>query len=81
MTTNNLDSGGWSTVAAKGALRKVITPQRPATNIDNKYKLVPNVVYEDEDIKDEIITRKATDIVQQALTPGSVLFSFPSALF
>jgi hypothetical protein len=62
-------------------LRKVITPQRPVTNIDSKYKLVPNVVNEDEDIKDEIITRKATDIVQQALTPGSVLFSFPSALF
>ena len=65
-----------STVAAKEASRKVSTPQRPATNIDSSYKLVPNVVYEDE-----IITRKETNIDQQAWIPGSVLFSFPSALF
>lgn len=79
MTTNTLD--GWSTVAARGVHKKVITPQRPAANLDSKYKLVPTLVFENEDIKDEIITLKATNIVQQALTPGSVLFSFPSTLF
>lgn len=81
MTTVGTNNSAWSVVAARGANLKVISTPRPAANVDAKYKLVPTVIYEDEDIKDEIITRKATDIVQQALTPGSVLFSFPSALF
>ncbi|CAO3654997.1 unnamed protein product [Mucor fragilis] len=38
-------------------------------------------VYEDDDLKGQILASKAMAIVQQTLTSGSVLFSFRKGLF
>lgn len=71
----------WTTVVARGASKKVmLAPVR--RNVDHSaIALVGEVLFEDEGLKSEILIRKATAIVQQALSSGSVLFSFPGKLF
>jgi hypothetical protein len=71
----------WTTIVARGASKKVlVTPGR--RNVDSSsIPLVGEVIFEDDDLKSEILVRKATAIVQQALSSGSVLFSFPGRLF
>jgi hypothetical protein len=74
----------WTTVVSRGASKRVITPRfqnKQKIGNDGDIKLVSKVIYEDEDLKDQLVARKATALVQQALTPGSVLFSFPGSLF
>ncbi|KAK4518753.1 ubiquinol-cytochrome c reductase core subunit 1 [Mucor velutinosus] len=76
-TTTDLS---WVTVLSRGLSKKVINaPQQRAK--DDHFKLIPEVMFEHEDLKAEVLTRKATAILQQALTPGSVLFTFPNKLF
>jgi hypothetical protein len=71
----------WTTVVARGASKKVLLPST-RRHVDNvAISLAGEVLYEDEDLKSEILVRKATAIVQQALSSGSVLFSFPGKLF
>jgi hypothetical protein len=79
MTENSAVS--WTTIVARGASKKVlVTPAR--RNVDSSsIPLVGEVIFEDDDLKSEILVRKATAIVQQALSSGSVLFSFPGRLF
>jgi hypothetical protein len=60
--------------------KKVINAQ-PQRAKDDHFKLVPEVLYEHADLKAEVLTRTATSILQQALTPGSVLFTFPNKTF
>ncbi|KAG1393671.1 hypothetical protein G6F60_011347 [Rhizopus arrhizus] len=43
--------------------------------------MTAHTIYEDDDISKFILAQKAQSIVQQALAPGSVLFSLPSQLF
>jgi hypothetical protein len=71
----------WTTVVARGASKKVmLAPAR--RNVDHSaIPLIGEVLFEDEGLKSEILLRKATAIVQQALSSGSVLFSFPGKLF
>ncbi|KAL7310776.1 hypothetical protein PS15m_010229 [Mucor circinelloides] len=70
----------WVKVLSRGLSKKVINAQ-PQRAKDDAYKLIPEVLYEHEDLKAEVLTRKATAILQQALTPGSVLFTFPNKTF
>lgn len=74
----------WTTVVSRGASKLVITPKFPSKrNNGNSSEMMLNatVIYQDEDLKDQLLARKATALVQQALTPGSVLFCFPANLF
>ncbi|KAG2189675.1 hypothetical protein INT46_007160 [Mucor plumbeus] len=45
------------------------------------YPLVESILYEDDDLKGEILASKDMAISQQALTSASVLFSFRKVLF
>jgi hypothetical protein len=71
----------WTTVVARGASKKVpLTPGR--RNVDNSaVPLVGEVIFEDDDLKSELLVRKAAALVEQALCSSSVLFSFPGKLF
>jgi hypothetical protein len=71
----------WSTVARNAATKRCFVPpiRGKVQNVDSP--LVPEILFEDENLKNELLVRKATAIIQQALTPGSVLFQFPSKLF
>jgi hypothetical protein len=72
----------WTTVVARAASKKVmLTPARRNVDVSTAISLVGETLYEDEGLKSEILLRKATAIVQQALSSGSVLFSFPGKLF
>lgn len=74
----------WTTVVSRGVSKRVITPRfqnKQKNGNDGDIKLISKVIYEDADLKDQLVARKATALVQQALTPGSVLFSFPASLF
>ncbi|KAK4520191.1 uncharacterized protein ATC70_008438 [Mucor velutinosus] len=76
-TTTDLS---WIQVLSRGQSKKVINAQ-PQRAKDDQFQLVPEVLYEHDDLKAEVLTRKAAAILQQALTPGSVLFTFPSKTF
>ncbi|GAN11771.1 hypothetical protein MAM1_0922d11363 [Mucor ambiguus] len=72
-TTTDLS---WVQVLTKGQSKKVINAQ-PQRAKDDQFRMIPEVLYEHDDLKAEVLTRKATTILQQALTPGSVLSKFP----
>ncbi|KAI7873376.1 hypothetical protein K492DRAFT_170167, partial [Lichtheimia hyalospora FSU 10163] len=74
---SNTDTVQWSQVVAKGAGLKVITPSRPSPIST----MSTDLFYEHQDFTKQLLSRKAAAIVRQALTPDSVLFSFPSTLF
>lgn len=76
-TTTDLS---WVQVLSRGQAKKVTDAQPHRANGD-KFKLIPEVLYEHEDLKAEVLTRKAAAILQNALTPGSVLFTFPNKTF
>lgn len=74
---SNTDAVQWSQVVAKGAGLKVITPSRPSPISS----MSTDLFYEHPDFTKQLLSRKAAAIVRQALTPDSVLFSFPMTLF
>lgn len=78
---SNTTDVSWTTVLARGATKKCfVSPSRgKISNFD--VPLVGEVIFEDENLKHELLVRKATAIIQQALTVDSVLFSFPNKLF
>lgn len=78
---SNVKDMSWTTVAARGATKKCyVTPNRGrSTNAEPA--LAAAILYEDENLKNELLVRKATAIIQQALTSDSVLFHFPGKLF
>ncbi|KAG2191927.1 hypothetical protein INT47_007552 [Mucor saturninus] len=71
----------WSTVATRGASKKVLRPLPVSMETDSRYKLQANLIYQHVDLDYQIMMRQAAAIVKQALTPGSVLFSLPAVLF
>ncbi|KAG2193798.1 hypothetical protein INT47_009940 [Mucor saturninus] len=79
MATSNKLS--WSTVAARGASKKVLRPLPVPSETDERYKLQGKVIYQHADLDYQIMMRQAAAIVKQALTPGSVLLSLPAVLF
>ncbi|OAD04160.1 CCHC-type zinc finger transcription factor [Mucor lusitanicus CBS 277.49] len=73
----------WAQRASDGAKLKFYQPtkRRSAEAAASSYRLVGSVLYEDDDLKGQILASKAMAIVQQALTSGSVLFSFRKGIF
>ncbi|CEP14345.1 hypothetical protein [Parasitella parasitica] len=75
MTDNTGPS--WATVLSRGLSKKVINTQTRRAVKAAKYQLVTEVLFENEDLKAEILTRKATAIIENAVDPNAVLFTFP----
>ena len=73
----------WAQRASRGSNMKCYQPikRRSAEAAASTYPLVGSVLFEDDDLKSQILASKAMAIVQQALTSGSVLFSFRKGLF
>ncbi|KAG2192842.1 hypothetical protein INT47_012371 [Mucor saturninus] len=81
---NDMESNdrlSWTTVVARGASNKIVRPLHRSKVQDLESKLSGAVIYQHVDLEIQILARKAAAIVRQALTPGSVLFSFPARLF
>lgn len=57
---------------------RVISPTRI---FDSNARLSSQILFEDPEFQNQQLARKAVSIVRQALTPQSVLFSFPPTLF
>ncbi|KAI7873424.1 hypothetical protein K492DRAFT_117501, partial [Lichtheimia hyalospora FSU 10163] len=57
---------------------KVLTP---SPTHDTDATITTNILYEDPHYEEQQLARKAAAIVRQALTPDSVLFSFPPNVF
>ncbi|CEP12682.1 hypothetical protein [Parasitella parasitica] len=72
----------WAELAARGAdIRHYTTSKRRSVTTASSHPLVGSVVYEDEDYIGRILATKAMKIMQQSLTPDSVLFTFRKGLF
>ncbi|OBZ81080.1 hypothetical protein A0J61_10871, partial [Choanephora cucurbitarum] len=70
----------WAKVAAIGnQMRIPHSPQSRGSEMRVKY--IPKVLYTSPDFETEIVNLWAADLVQQALTDGTVLFSFPAGMF
>lgn len=54
--------------------------RKQAQNADH-LKPTPHVIHKGLELSDQLFNRRATAIVQQALTPGAVVFSFSRLLF
>ena len=80
---SNSSTSTWAQMAARGADIRCYQPtkRRSTEAAASQYPLVGSILYEDDDLKGQILASKAMAIVQQALTSGSVLFSFRKGLF
>ncbi|KAG1122199.1 hypothetical protein G6F42_011703 [Rhizopus arrhizus] len=80
---SNSTTSTWAQMAARGADIRCYQPTKRRSNeaAASQYPLVGSILYEDDDFKGQILASKAMAIVQQALTSGSVLFSFRKGLF
>ncbi|KAL7329742.1 hypothetical protein PS15p_204788 [Mucor circinelloides] len=70
----------WAKVLTRSLSKKVINTQ-PQRVKDDAFKLISEVLYEHEGLKAKDLTCKDTAVLQQALTPGSVLFTFSNKTF
>jgi len=72
----------WTTVVEKGRTAKFVVPvQNKSAGYGNKDMITSVELYGDEDLQGMMLAQKAKSIVQQALTPGSVIFSLPADSF
>jgi len=73
----------WAERASRGSGMRCYQPtkRRSTEAAAAAYPLVGSIMYEDDDLKSQILANKAMAIVQQALTSGSVLFSFRKGIF
>ena len=70
----------WATVAAIGNQMRI--PHSPRSRgSESRVKYIPEVLYTSPEFETEIVNRRAASLVQQALTDGTVLFSFPAGMF
>lgn len=53
----------WATVFSRGLAKKVINAHKRSKTTEDTFKLIPEVIYEDNQLKSEILTRKATSIL------------------
>ncbi|CDH61170.1 hypothetical protein RO3G_01610 [Lichtheimia corymbifera JMRC:FSU:9682] len=74
----NSDSMNWSQVAAKAAGMKVVTA---TTTSRDSATMSMDILFEAPEFSKQLLARKAAAIIRQALSPHSVLFSFPLMLF
>lgn len=71
----------WSTVVSRSARARVPRPIRKYEKPGHQISQNVEIVFEDPEITDYLRTQRALSIVQTALQPGSVLFTFPAAIF
>ena len=71
----------WSVIASRASKARVPDPIRQTAADGVKTNLTPHTLYEDKDIKYHLMAQKVHTVLQNTLTPGSVLFSFPNSLF
>ena len=71
----------WSVIASRASKARVPDPIRETAFDGVKTNLTPHTLYEDKDIKYHLMAQKVHTVLQNTLTPGSVLFSFPNSLF
>ncbi|KAG2193796.1 hypothetical protein INT47_009938 [Mucor saturninus] len=64
------DQLSWSTVASRGASKKVLRPLPVPTVTDSQFKLKSNILFEHPQLDYQIMVRQAASIVKQALTPA-----------
>ncbi|KAI7873558.1 hypothetical protein K492DRAFT_115984, partial [Lichtheimia hyalospora FSU 10163] len=72
------DSLQWSQVAAKAAGMKVVTPSRSSRD---SATMSSDILFELPEFSQQQLARKAAAIIRQALSPDTVLFSFPRLSF
>lgn len=79
MANNPMET--WATKASRHTPKRCL--QENKRRMDNKpdVHLVGSVLFEDDDLKCQILASKAMAILQQSLSSGSVLFSFQKTLF
>ncbi|KAI7878989.1 uncharacterized protein EV154DRAFT_429205, partial [Mucor mucedo] len=70
----------WATITSRSNSKKVVRPLSVPNNVDSQFKLQSKVIYQSEDLDCFIRMQKAIEIVRQALTPDSALFSIPASL-
>lgn len=71
----------WTTILSRGLHKKVISPSFTQKSQAQDLKMVGELMFQHEDLRQQELARRANAIVEQALTPGSVLFSFPAGTF
>ncbi|KAG2194350.1 hypothetical protein INT47_011517 [Mucor saturninus] len=71
----------WADIAAVGNAKKVFPYIHVSDETDSEFKIASTIIYEDECLEALMPTKKDLSIVNQKLTDGSVLFSFPAAVF
>lgn len=71
----------WAALASRGARQKVLQARPSPSGVKEDPRLVGSVLFEDADLKGQVLAAKAKAIIQQALTSGSVLFSFAKGIF
>ncbi|KAG2193940.1 hypothetical protein INT47_003510 [Mucor saturninus] len=71
----------WADIVAVGNGKKVLRHVHVSDETDSDFKLASTIIYEDESLEALILTKQALSIVNQQLTVGSVLFSFPATVF
>lgn len=74
----NSESLKWSQVVAKAAGMKVVTSSRSPRDTST---ITTDIIYELPEFTQQQLARKAASIIRQALSPESVLFSFPLNVF
>jgi hypothetical protein len=68
-------------VVSRNAPKRIIQQSQQHVDQQGGIPMIPSVIFEDSELKAQIVAQKAMAIVQQALSSGSVLFSLPKGLF
>jgi len=71
----------WAQRASRQTNVRFLQQNKRKLESNKNVPLVGTVLYEDDDLKGQILASKAMAIIQQSLSSGSVLFSFQKTLF
>ncbi|KAK4510782.1 uncharacterized protein ATC70_005215 [Mucor velutinosus] len=71
----------WAQRASRQKVGRFLQPNKRRLDNPTDVPLVGTVLYEDDDLKGQILASKAMAIIQQSLSSGSVLFTFQKTLF
>ncbi|KAK4513041.1 uncharacterized protein ATC70_000078 [Mucor velutinosus] len=71
----------WAQRASRQKVGRFLQPNKRRLDNPTDVPLVGIVLYEDDDLKGQILASKAMAIIQQSLSSGSVLFTFQKTLF
>jgi hypothetical protein len=70
----------WTTVVSRNAPKRIIQQSQQHADQQGGIPMIPSVIFEDSELKAQIVAQKAMAIVQQALSSSSVPFSLPKGL-